>query len=143
KNEYLLGGKIAAPVAGFDVQLNISTLRFARQDTYQSNGYAAGLADGAGQWTHQGPTGWYTGDLIAMRTIGRHAIAFGVDGNRYETDQSVFATTNWRTGTAPRLSTRTFGRSNMIGGFAEDAIALDDATRLTLGVRYDRWRAYD
>lgn len=143
KNEYLVGGKISAPVAGFDIRLNLSTLRFARQDNYQSNGYAAGLADGPGQWTHQGPTGWYTGDLVATRTIGRHALAFGIDANLYETDQSVFATTSWRTGAAPRLSTRTFGRTNMIGALAEDAIALDDATRLTLGVRYDRWRGYD
>ena len=143
KNEYLAGGKIEAPVAGFDVRLNLSTLRFTRQDSYQSNGHAAGLADGAGQWTHQGPTGWYTGNLLATRTAGRHALAFGVDANLYETDQRVFTTTRWRDGGGAALSTRTFGRTTMIGVFAEDAISLDDATRLTLGLRYDRWRAYD
>ncbi len=143
KDQYLLGGKIEAPLAGFDVRLNLSTLRFARQDNYQSNGYAAGLADGAGQWTHQGPTGWYSGDLLATRDIGPHAIALGADASLYETDQSVFATTNWREGGNPRLATRTFGRTDAVGAFAEDAIALDEATRLTLGLRYDRWRAYD
>ncbi|HET8613413.1 MAG TPA: TonB-dependent receptor [Sphingomonas sp.] len=143
KDEWLAGGRIEAPIAGFDVRLNLSTLRFARQDSYQSNGYAAGLADGAGQLTRQGPTGWYTADLLATRTIGRHAIAIGIDANLYETDQSVFATAHWRSAAAATLASRTFGRSNMIGGFAEDAIELDDATRLTLGLRYDRWRAYD
>ncbi|WBO23271.1 TonB-dependent receptor [Sphingomonas abietis] len=143
KNEYLVGGKIEAPLAGFDVRLNLSTLRFARQDSYQSNGYAAGLADGAGQWTRQGPTGWYTGDLLATRTIGRHALAFGVDASLYETDQSVFNTSHWREGSDPALTTRTFGRNTTVGVFAEDAIAFGDATKLTVGARYDRWHAYD
>ena len=143
KNEYLAGGRIEAPVAGFDVRLNLSTLRFDRQDSYQSNGYAAGQADGAGQWTHQGPTGWYTGDLLATRTIGRHALAFGGDANLYETDQSVLNTANWREASGAALNTRTFGRTTMIGAFAEDGIAFGDATKLTLGVRYDRWHAYD
>jgi len=143
KDEWLAGGRIEAPIAGFNVRLNLSTLRFARQDSYQSNGHAAGIADGAGQLTRQGPTGWYTGDLLATRTIGRHAIAIGIDANLYETDQSVFDTVHWRSSAGATLASRTFGRSNMIGGFAEDAIALGDATRLTLGLRYDRWRAYD
>lgn len=131
------------PIAGFDVRLNLSTLRFDRQDTYQSNGYAAGVADGAGQLTHQGPTGWYTGDLLATRIAGRHSLAFGVNANLYETNQSIFNTANWREGSNPALTTRTFGRSNMIGAFAEDAIAFGDATKLTLGLRYDHWHAYD
>lgn len=143
KNEWLAGGKIEAPVAGFDVRLNLSTLRFDRQDTRQSNGEAAGRDDGAGQLTHQGPTGWYTGDLLATRTIGAHSIAIGANANLYETDQSVFATSHWREASDAALTTRTFGRTNTIGAFAEDAIALDPATRLTLGLRYDRWHAYD
>ena len=143
KDEYLAGGRIEAPLAGFDVRLNLSTLRFARQDSYQSNGYAAGIADGAGQLTRQGPTGWYTGDLAATRTIGAHAIAIGIDANLYETDQSVLNTSAWREGANPILSSRTFGRTTTIGAFAEDAIALGEATKLTLGIRYDRWHAYD
>ncbi len=143
KNEWLAGGKIEAPVAGFDVRLNLSTLRFDRQESRQSNGYVAGRDDGAGQLTRQGPTGWYTGDLLATRTLGAHDIAVGIDANLYETDQSVFDTTHWREASGAALTSRTFGRTNTIGAFAEDEIALDPATRLTLGVRYDRWRAYD
>lgn len=143
KNEWLAGGKIEAPVAGFNVRLNLSTLRFERQDSRQSNGYVAGQDDGAGQLTEQGPTGWYTGDLRATRTIGAHTIAIGGNASLYETDQSVFDTSQWREASGAALATRTFGRTNTIGAFAEDAIALDPATRLTLGLRYDRWHAYD
>ncbi|TPG43415.1 TonB-dependent receptor [Sphingomonas koreensis] len=143
KNEWLAGGKIEAPAAGFDVRLNLSTLRFDRQDNRQSNGEAAGRDDGAGQLTQQGPTGWYTGDLLATRTFGAHSIAIGANASLYETDQSVFTTSHWREASDAALTTRTFGRTNTIGAFAEDAIALDPATRLTLGLRYDRWHAYD
>jgi iron complex outermembrane receptor protein len=143
KDEWLAGGRIEAPVAGFDMRLNLSTLRFDRMANRQSNGYAAGRADGAGQLTRQGPTGWYTGDLVATRDVGPHALAFGVDANLYETDQSVSNTTHWREASAPSLTSRTFGKSSTIGGFAEDAIALDARTRLTLGLRYDRWHAFD
>ena len=142
KNEWLAGGKIEVPFAGFDARLNLSTLRFDRQDNRQSNGYAAGIADGGGQLTRQGPTGWYTGNLLVTRDIGAHAIALGVDANLYETDQSVFATTRWREAAGETLGTRTFGRTNMIGGYAEDAVTLAPETLFTLGLRYDRWRAY-
>ncbi|MES2058271.1 MAG: TonB-dependent receptor [Pseudomonadota bacterium] len=143
KDEWLAGLKLEGSVAGFDMRANLSTLRFDRQDSRSSNGYAAGIANGAGQVTEQGPTGWYTGDLLVTRTWGSHDIAFGVNGNLYETDQSVFDTTNWRAASGRTPRTRTFGRTRTIGVFAEDAIALDADTLLTLGLRADWWRAYD
>lgn len=142
KNEWLAGLRLEAPLAGFDVRANLSTLRFDRQDVRTSNGYAASQNDGAGQLTQQGPTGWYTGDLTVTRTAGAHDIAFGLNSNLYQTDQSVFATTDWRAATGRTLTTRTQGRTRMIGLFGEDAISLDDATLLTLGAREDWWRAY-
>ena len=143
KNEWLAGARIEAPIAGFDTRINLSTLRFDRQDSRQSDGFAAGVANGAGQVTRQGPTGWYTADLMATRAVGAHDLALGVDANLYETDQSVFGTTNWRAATGATLRTRTFGRTDMIGGYVEDAIAVAPGSLLTLGVRYDRWHAYD
>ncbi|MBY8827057.1 TonB-dependent receptor [Hephaestia sp. CMS5P-6] len=143
KDEWLAGLKLEAPLAGFDVRTNLSTLRFARQDSRSSSGYAAGISDGPGQFTRQGPTGWYTGDLTVTRTAGAHDIAFGLNSNLYQTDQSVFATRDWRAASDRSLTTRTFGRTRAIGVYAEDAISLGSATLLTLGAREDWWRAYD
>lgn len=143
KNEWLAGLKLEGPVAGFDVRANLSTLRFDRQRTRSSNGYTAGIANGAGQLTEQGPTGWYTGDLVATRTVGAHDLAFGANGNLYETDQGVFDTANWRTVSGRVQRTRTFGRTRTIGVFAEDAIGIYADTLLTIGLRADWWRAYD
>ena len=77
KNEWLAGGRIELPVAGFDVRLNLSTLRFDRQESRQSNGFAAGEANGAGQVTRQGPTGWYTGALLRRATWARTRLRWG------------------------------------------------------------------
>jgi iron complex outermembrane receptor protein len=143
RDQWLAGLRLEGPVAGFHVRANLSTLRVARQDERRSNGYAAGIGGGPGQRTHQGPTGWVTGDLVATRTFGAHDVAVGLNTNFYETDQSVFDTADWRAATGASLSTRTFGRTRTIGVFAEDAIRLGDATLLTLGARQDWWRAYD
>ncbi|MCM8731884.1 TonB-dependent receptor [Hephaestia sp. GCM10023244] len=143
KDEWLAGVRIEAPVAGFTVRANLSTLRFANQSSRTSNGWQAGVTNGAGQLTDQGPTGWLTGDLVAARRLGAHDIAVGLNANRYETDQSVFATDDWRAATGRVLRTRTFGRTRMIGMFGEDAIQLGADTLLTLGARVDWWRAFD
>ncbi|HEU4959515.1 MAG TPA: TonB-dependent receptor [Sphingomonas sp.] len=142
KDEWLAGLRLEAPVAGFDVRANLSTLRVARQDSRVSDGYRAGVTDGLGQLTRQGPTGWYTGDLGVTRTTGAHAITFGLNSNLYRTDQSVFGTTDWRAASGRSLETRTFGRTSTIGFYAEDAISLGEATLLTLGAREEWWRAY-
>lgn len=143
KDEWLGGLKIAAPLLGFDVSANLSTLRFDRQRSRRSNGYANGLSGGPGILIEQGPTGWHTLDLTAARTIGAHAIAFGLNANRYRTDQTLYATTRWREASGRTLNNRTFGKSRTIGLFAEDEIALADGLTVTPGIRADFWRAYD
>jgi iron complex outermembrane receptor protein len=142
KDEWLAGLKLEAPVLGFDMRVNLSTLRFARQDALQSNGYANGKANGAGQLTSQGPTGWYTGEFAASRTFGAHAIAFGLSGNRYDTDRSVYGTTNWRAADGRTFRNRTFGRTRLIGAFVEDEVALAEGLTVTAGLRAEYWRAF-
>jgi len=143
KNEWLAGLRLEAPLAGFAVRTNLSTLQFDRQDSRQSDGYAKGVADGTGQISRQGPTGWISGNLIATRQAGAHAIALGIDGNLYRTDRSVEGTADWRAASGRTLRNRVFGRTRAAGLFAEDDIALSDAVHLTAGLRGDVWRAYD
>ena len=143
KDEWLGGLKIAAPLLGFDLTSNLSTLQFDRQSTRRSNGYLAGISNGAGLLIAQGPTDWYTADLLATRTIGAHAFAFGLNASRYRTDQASFGTTDWRAASNPVLRTRTRGKTRTIGLFAEDSITLADGLTVTPGLRADFWRAYD
>ncbi|RVT93863.1 TonB-dependent receptor [Sphingomonas crocodyli] len=142
RDQWLAGLKIEAPVAGFTVKANLSTLRFAQADTRRSNGYANGVANGAGQLTRQGPTGWYTGDILITRDVGAHDIGFGLNANRYDTEQTVFGTTNWRAATGRTFRSQTFGRTRLIGVFAEDEVDLGGGVTITPGIRADFWRAF-
>ena len=142
KDEWLGGLRIAAPLLGFDVTANLSTLQFDHQSMRRSNGYIGGLTGGPGILIEQGPTDWYTLDLSATRTIGAHELAFGVNANRYRSTQLAFATTRWREGSGRLLVNRTGGSTRTIGIFAEDAINLGDDLTVTPGIRAEFWRAY-
>jgi iron complex outermembrane receptor protein len=143
KREWLGGLKFEGPVSGFDLRLNLSTVRIDRQRVRMSSGYAQGIANGAGQLTEQGPTGWYAADLLATRTAGAHRLAFGAQANLYESDQRIFNVTNWRAATGRSFSSRTFGKTRAIGLFAEDELAVSDSASITAGLRADFWRAFD
>ncbi len=143
KDEWLAGLKIDAPLAGFDISVHLSTLQFDRQDALQSNGRANGIANGPGLIASQGPTGWQTGEILASRSFGAHRFTFGLNANRYRTDRTIFATTNWRAATGRSFRNRTFGKTSAVGLFAEDEIGLSDAVTLTAGLRGDFWRAFD
>jgi iron complex outermembrane receptor protein len=141
RTEYLAGLKLAGPVRGWQVSANLSHYWIPDQDSRTSTNHATGAASGAGTRTVQDSPGWWTGDLTVEREMGAHALAFGLNGNRYETAQETFGTSNWRTGANPVFSAATYGKTSLWGVWAEDAIALGGVT-LTAGLRYDRWRAY-
>jgi len=144
KREWLGGVGAEADLApGWTAKLNLSTVRTDDQRVRTSNGYANGVANAAGTLTLTGPTGWYTGDFVAEGDLGAHQLALGANAHLYETDQTQFATTNWRAATGQSFNNRTFGKSWQIGLYAEDEIALSDALSLTAGIRADFWRAFD
>jgi iron complex outermembrane recepter protein len=143
RDEYLAGLKVAAPLADqWSARLALSTYQIARSDGFTSNGYAAGLARGAGTLARQGPTGWYTGDLTIENVTDSNVFAVGLTANHYETDQTRFATTNWRSGAGRTFSTQTFGKTRTLSAWAENRFLIGEGA-ITLGLRYDNWRAFD
>ena len=143
RDEWLAGLKVAAPLLGFDVSANLSTLQYDRQTTRRSNGYVNGLTGGPGIVLDQGPTDWYTLDLTATRTFGAHDVALGINANRYRTEQSLFGTTRWREAAGRVFNSRTGGKTRLLGLFAEDKIHLAEALTVTPGLRADFWRSFD
>lgn len=143
RDEYLAGVKIAAPLGeDTSLRLALSTYQIARADEFTSGGYAAGAADGAGRLARQGPTGWYTADLQLEHQAGRAQLAFGASANQYRTDQTLYALPRWRDAGDRAFSSRTFGRTRNVAGWAEARVHIDAAT-FTAGARYENWRAYD
>lgn len=142
KNEWLAGIKASGELGGLKARLNLSTFRTDRQRVRQSNGYAAGIAGGAGMLTEQGPTGWYAADLLLEGEAGAHRFAIGGQAWLFETDQSQLNASNWRSASGLSFANRTFGRATQVGIFAENRVTLAPGLSITGGLRADFWRAY-
>jgi iron complex outermembrane receptor protein len=136
--ETLMGLRLSGNWQGWDVSANLSHYDIGKWD----NRASLDMVSLAGQQTLYNHPGWWTFDGTFEQSFGRHDLAFGVTSNLYQTDASTFNTNNWRTAANPVLASRTLGKTAITGVFAEDAIDLGRAV-LTLGGRYDDWRAFD
>lgn len=144
RDEYLAGLKFAALVASdWTATLALSTYQIAKSKGYTSNGFVTGKANGAGTLADQGPTGWYTGDLTVESITDSNEFAVGVSGNHYQTDLTRYNITNWRSGAGQAFTTQTFGKTRMLSAWAENRFLIGADGAITLGLRYDSWKAFD
>jgi iron complex outermembrane recepter protein len=141
KQDLLAGVKLSGDLAGWETRLNLSHFAVVSQRNRTSNGYVQGLANGTGTFTDQGPTNWWTLDLLTERSFGDVQLAFGVQANRYTTDQTRFNVSNWRERSNPSFALITQGQTRILGAFTEAEWQVNDAVALTAGVRVDNWRA--
>jgi iron complex outermembrane recepter protein len=142
RHEYLAGFKIEAPVGPLTARLNLSTYQVAAMATRTSNGYVAGINNGAGTLANQGPTGWYTADATFEHKSDTNEFAFGATANLYRTDLTRFNTANWLSGANGTFASQTFGKTRQLSGWIEDRLILSPDASITAGVRYDNWRAF-
>jgi len=106
-------------------------------------------AGGTGTVTRRNGTGWNTFEVQATWTPvdgdwtgGRHALASGLHRNAYTLDHTVDNASDWRgTETGPAQYYR--GKTEVMAWYAQDAWRLSDALLLTLGLREERYRAFD
>ena len=143
RTEYLAGLKLAGPIAGWDVSLNLSRFWIPKQDARTSTNYVNGASNGPGTNSLVNSPGWYTGDLVVEKRLGAHKVAFGANANLYETSTDTYSTAAWRSATLPVFTASTYGKTSLWGIWLEDAIGLGSDWVVTAGVRYDRWRAFD
>lgn len=143
RDEFLAGLKLAAPLSDdMTARIAVSTYQIARSDGFISDGYVKGLNHDSGVLTAQGPTGWWTGDLMIENKTDRREFAVGLTANAYRTDQTRYTLSDWTSKTDRSFFNRTFGKTRQLSAWAETRFLLDPLT-LTLGIRYDNWRAYD
>ncbi len=111
---------------------------------------AAGTSFGdAGRVAVLDGTGWSTLDLKGAWHPGgaaaaAHAVSAGVHSDRYGLNNPTYTTPDWRAG-GPYASVATEGDGKMrtTALWAQDAWRLAPALKLTLGGRYEWWRAFD
>lgn len=89
-------------------------------------------------------TGWRNLDVRAdWRPAGTgHQVTFGYHFDRYILNSITFNTNAWMNGEPTTPSTHSRGNTQTQALFAQDVIPLDKDWRLTLGGRYEQWRAF-
>ena len=102
-------------------------------------------AGGAGTITRLDGTGWATLDAKgAWRSddASTHVIAVGAHYDRFTLNSNRYATTDWLHGDAGALNLQSRGKTRTAAVWAQDAWTMLPAVTLTVGGRYEWWRAY-
>lgn len=115
----------------------------SRQNT-PSTALPAAAAGGAGSVTRFDGTGWRTLDAKATwRAGGGHEISFGGHLDRYELQNRRYLLADWTGGALGALASASLGKTETQALWIEDAWRFAPAFKLTLGGRYEHWRAFD
>lgn len=105
------------------------------------------LAGGPGTITRMDGTGWKTIDAKGMwrsDAAATHSISFGAHGDWFTLKSDRFtATTDWIHGGDGPLNLQSRGKTRTAAVWAQDAWKLLPHITLTVGGRYEWWKAYD
>lgn len=105
------------------------------------------LSGGAGEVQLLDGTGWYTADVRAdwRPDQGKrgHDVAFGYHYDQHNLNDRTYTNTNWLAGNATKIKAGSTGKTETQGLYVQDAVSLGQDVRLTLGLRYEQWRAFN
>jgi iron complex outermembrane receptor protein len=101
-------------------------------------------AGGAGNVTRLDGTGWKTIDAkAAWHADDAHTISIGGHGDWFRLDSNRYATEDWLGGEQGALNLQSKGRTRTAAIWVQDAWRLVPTVTLTVGGRYEWWKAYD
>lgn len=101
---------------------------------------------GAGTITRLDGTGWQTLDAKAAwasDAAATHTLSVGAHYDRFTLSSDRYATTDWLRGGTGALNLQSRGRTRTAALWAQDVWKPLPAVTLTVGGRYEWWRAYD
>jgi iron complex outermembrane receptor protein len=96
------------------------------------------LLDGTGWSTVDLKGAWHRGGLGAM-----HSVTFGAHEDDYRLVNPTYNTPDWDSGAYTTVATEGDGKTRTRALWAQDAWALTPVLTLTIGGRYESWRAFD
>ncbi|WP_374945006.1 TonB-dependent receptor [Sphingomonas sp.] len=130
--------------ARFDWQV-IGTLYDFAHDVQRTPTAAlpGGFAGGAGNIVRLDGTGWATLDAKGAWTSGLGTLSAGAHLDRFEVNSQRYATVDWLRGAQGARNQASQGKTRTAALWAQDEVRLATPLTLTLGGRYEWWRAYD
>ncbi|MEP6617760.1 MAG: TonB-dependent receptor [bacterium] len=106
--------------------------------TFGASGRVAAL-DGTGWTTYDVKGVWHAGGFSAT-----HAVSFGAHYDQYTLNNPTYNTPDWTTGaTLSSVASEGDGKTRTQALWIQDAWNLASGLKLTLGGRYEDWRAFD
>jgi iron complex outermembrane receptor protein len=103
----------------------------------------AAASGGAGTITDLKGTGWKTLDAKGALTLGAHSISAGAHGDWFTLASNRYTTADWIGGGEETLNLVGSGRTRTYALWAQDGWRIAAPLTLTLGGRYEWWRAFD
>lgn len=107
----------------------------------------AASGGGNGQVQFLDGTGWHTADVRADWSPERgkrgHDVAFGYHYDQHTLNDRTYSNTDWLAGSATAVSAGNTGNTETQGFYVQDAIQMEHDMKLTLGLRYEQWRAFN
>ena len=103
----------------------------------------AGPLGGPGSIADNAGSGWDTLDLRSSGPLGgSHMLYAGLHGDRYVLDSRVHAASDWRGAADGPLTGAFAGRTQTRAAYLQDVWSFSADWALTLGARWEQWRAY-
>ena len=129
---------------GFDWQVIGTRYRFADDEQRTPTAaLPAALTGGKGNTTRLDGTGWDTIDAKAAWTHGANVLSLGAHWDRFVLVSNRYTTDDWTKGPDGALNQQSLGKTRTAALWAQDALTLAHSVTLTIGGRYEAWRAYD
>ena len=102
------------------------------------------VSGGTGSIVRLDGTGWWTLDAKGSwrSDAATHAIGFGAHFDRFELNNVRAVTSDWLSGQDGSAATISRGKTETLGLWAQDKWQIAPPLALTIGGRYERWRAF-
>lgn len=129
----------------WDTRAVVSTYRYDEDDQRTPTTALPGArTGGAGTLVSLAGTNWVNADLrLGRRPGGGHALSFGLHLDRYELSNTRRSLADWRDSDTGPLASQALGKTRTLAVWAQDAVTLTPDLTLTLGGRYEAWKAYN
>lgn len=146
EEDWLYGLGLTAKLAGgWTLSANASKYDIAENTTQSaSTAQPAANTGGAGKYADGSGTGWQNLDLkLVSPKLGAHQLTAGVHEDQYHLSSLVYGTTNWLAATDLSLNSVYAGKTRTDAAYLQDVWTFLPKWTLTVGARYERWKAYD
>jgi len=132
----------------FDYSLTASTFDYLKSHQRTPSGaLPAAFSGGAGTDLVLNGTGWYTFDAKGTwrpeGTNGAHIVTFGFHQDSFKLDSPKYNVAAWAGSDEGTLASKNAGRTQTQALWVQDALKIGPRTKLTTGIRFEHWRAYD